>query len=253
MGHRTGQSPLELRLFRTVDHECGYFPDRIAQDLVIDPQDPWLSERFRHALGWGFRRSGNIVYRPDCATCHACRPVRIPVATFRPNRAQRRCLQRNASVDLRVCQAARTEEQFALYRKYLRARHVAGGMDGHNELDFDQFLIGEWTDTKFLEMRENGQLIGVAVTDRVEDALSAVYTFYDPDLDARSLGTYGILKQVELAVQEHLPYLYLGYWIENHPKMHYKRNFHGVETLFGRNWIPLADMGAEVIVRGDES
>lgn len=251
MGHRTGPSPLELRLFRTLDHECGYFPGRVAQDLVIDPNDPWLGERFRHALGWGFRRSGNLVYRPDCVACHACRPVRIPVEGFVPNRAQRRCLKRNAGVDIRICPAERTDEQFALYRRYLSTRHEAGGMDGHNELDFDQFLTSEWTDTKFLEMRENGRLIGVAVTDFVADALSAVYTFFDPEFSARSLGTYGILKQIEHARDHGLTHAYLGYWIENHPKMHYKRNFHGVETLFGRHWIPLAQAEAQQDVGGE--
>ena len=241
MGHRTGHSPLELRLFRTVDHECGYFDDRLSQDLVIDPNDPALAERFEHALGWGFRRSGNIVYRPDCATCQLCRPVRIPVDTFKPNRAQRRCLQRNANIDIRVCPAERTDEQFSLYRKYLASRHVDGGMDRHNETDFDQFLISDWTDTKFLEMRDNGKLIGVAVTDRVPDALSAVYTFFDPEYSKNSPGTFGILKQIELARDEGRPYLYLGYWIANHPKMDYKKNFTNVETLHGRHWVPLSD------------
>ena len=228
----------DLRVFHTGEHVCGYFPDRIARDLVLDPRDPRLPQHYPTALGWGFRRSGDLVYRPHCRGCRACLAVRIPVADFVPGRSQRRCLARNADVDARVVPARRDEEYLALYRRYLRSRHAGGGMDDHGALEFEQFLIGSWSDGRFLELREHGshRLLGVAVTDLVEGALSAVYTFYDPDQAGRGLGTLAILRQLEWAARDGRGHLYLGYWIAGHAKMDYKRRFHPLEGFDGRQW-----------------
>ena len=130
-----------LRLFHTGLHPCGYWPERTARDLVLDPGDPRLAGFYPQALSWGFRRSGDIVYRPHCQGCRACVTVRIPVQAFRPNRSQRRCLARNRDVQTRVLPAGRNEERLELYRRYLRARHPQGGMDGHGAAEFDQFLV----------------------------------------------------------------------------------------------------------------
>src|SRR5574339_612589 len=157
----------ELRVFHTGDHACGYWPTRIARDLVLDPRDPRMPNLYPMALGWGFRRSGDIVYRPHCQGCRACVAVRIPVERFTPNRSQRRCLARNADVEARIVPAERTDE--------------------HGGVEFDQFLIGSWSHGRFMELRERkdgkgpGRLLSVAITDVVENALSAVYTFFDPD------------------------------------------------------------------------
>ena len=228
----------QLRVFHTGDHVCGYFPERIARDLVIDPRDPRLPQAYPVALGWGFRRSGGIVYRPHCHGCHACTAVRIPVAGFRPDRSQRRCLARNADVVARVLPAERRDEHIALYQRYLRARHPGGGMDDHGAAEFDQFLVGSWSDGRFLELREaeSHRLLAVAVADLVPDALSAVYTFYDPDESARGLGTLAILKQLEWAARDARSHLYLGYWIAGHDKMDYKRRFAPLEGFDGRQW-----------------
>ena len=232
----------ELRLYQTGAHACGYWPDRLARDLVLDPYDPRLDSIYPQALAWGFRRSGDLVYRPHCEHCHACVPVRIPVTAFRPDRSQRRCLARNADLSYRIVAAERSEEQFALYRQYLHDRHPGGGMDDHGTREFDQFLIGSWSHGRFLEIREpapaggRGRLLAVAVTDITEQALSAVYTFYAPDMAARSLGTLAILQQIEWARREGRAYLYLGYWIRGHAKMDYKRRFHGLEAYDGRQW-----------------
>ena len=228
----------ELRVFHTGDHVCGYFPDRVARDLVIDPRDPRIAQHYPVALGWGFRRSGDIVYRPHCLGCRACTAVRIPVEHFAPDRSQRRCLSRNADVDVRVLPPERTAEQLALYRRYLGARHAGGGMDGHGAVEFDQFLVGGWSDGRFLEFREHAthRLLAVAVTDLVEGALSAVYTFYDPDERTRGLGTFAILQQLDWARREQRSHLYLGYWINGHAKMDYKRRFQPLEGFDGRQW-----------------
>lgn len=236
MGADSLQPVDELRLFHTGEHPCGYWPERVARDLVLDPRDPRLPMFYPNALSWGFRRSGDIVYRPHCAHCRACVPVRIPVNDFKPDRSQRRCAARNAEVDTRVVATLRTEEHLALYRRYLAARHPQGGMDDHGAIEFDQFLIGSWSQGRFLELREQGRLLAVAVTDLVPEAMSAVYTFYDPDMEDRSLGTLAILRQLEWAQRESRKYLYLGYWIEGHRKMDYKRRFQPLEEFDGRSW-----------------
>jgi arginine-tRNA-protein transferase len=241
MGTDPGQHADDFRLFQTTEHACGYWPERVARDLVFDPRDPRMQQWYPLALGWGFRRSGDIVYRPHCAQCRACVAVRIPVARFHPDRSQRRCLARNANVDMRVRPAERTDEQLALYRRYLTARHAGGGMDGHGALEFDQFLVGSWSEGRFIELREHadngqGQLLAVAVTDVVDSAISAVYTFYEPGLEHRSLGTLSILKQIEWARSTGRTHLYLGYWIHGHRKMDYKRRFRPIEGFDGREW-----------------
>ena len=230
-----------LRLFHTGTHACGYWPERAARDLVLDPRDPRLPGFYGRALQWGFRRSGDIVYRPHCAGCRACVPVRIPLERFVPDRSQRRCMARNADVDARVAPAARDAERLALYRRYLRARHPGGGMDEHGAAEFDQFLLGRWSESRFLELRAHGRLLAVAVTDLVDDALSAVYTFYDPDEAARGLGTLAILRQIEWGRREGRRHLYLGYWIDGHGKMDYKRRFRPLERFDGRGWRDISE------------
>lgn len=236
----------DLRLFHTGEHACGYWPGRVARDLVLDPRDPRLAQWYPLALGWGFRRSGDIVYRPHCAGCRACVAVRIPVERFTADRSQRRCLVRNARVQARVCPAQRRDEHLALYRRYLAARHLGGGMDGHGANEFDQFLVGSWSTGRFLELRDPGEhgpgpLLAVAVTDVTAAGMSAVYSFYDPDLADRGLGTLAILKQLEWARRERCPHLYLGYWIAGHAKMDYKRRFRPLEGFDGRGWCELGD------------
>jgi len=232
----------ELRLFQTGEHPCGYWPDRTARDLVLDPNDRRLGGLYPMALGWGFRRSGDLVYRPHCAQCHACVAVRIPVNRFAPDRSQRRCALRNADLEIRITAAAPREELFQLYHRYLAHRHANGGMDDHGPHEFEQFLIGSWSHTRFMEIRlpalkgGPGQLVGVAVTDVTDNGLSAVYTFFDPAHAERSLGTFAILQQIDWARREALAHVYLGYWIRDHRKMDYKRRFRPLEAYDGRRW-----------------
>lgn len=227
-----------IRVYQTVEHACGYWPDRNARDLVLDPLDPTLPSLYGSALAMGFRRSGNHVYRPHCAGCQACTPVRIPVDRFQPNRAQRRCLARNTDLRVHVAAAVRTGENFDLYQRYVSGRHAGGGMDDPSPADFDGFLSCEWSPTRFLEIRRDDDLVAVAVTDVLADSLSAVYTFFDPELATRSLGTFAILSQLAHARDLGLDYLYLGFWLRDHPKMDYKQRFRPIEFLSGREWLP---------------
>lgn len=230
-----------LRLFQSAPHPCGYWPDREARDLVLDPRDPRLPALYPMALQWGFRRSGDLVYRPACNGCRACVPVRVPVADFAPSRSQRRCLARNADLETHIVAPACTDEYLHLYQRYLAQRHPGGGMDDHGPREFEQFLIGTWNTSRFLELRERGthRLLAVAVTDLAADALSAVYTFHEPEAADRGLGTLGILRQIEWARRDGRAHLYLGYWIAGHPKMDYKRRFRPLEGYAGQVWVRL--------------
>lgn len=228
-----------IRLFQTLEHACGYWPERPSRDLIIDPADPQLPAVYAQAMAMGFRRSGGHVYRPHCPGCRACISVRVPAAAFRPNRSQRRCLARNHDLELRIVAPRRTQENFSLYRRYLDGRHRGGGMDDPTPENFDAFLACPWSPTQFMEFRLGGRLAALAVTDVVPDALSAVYTFYDPALADRSLGTYAILRQIQRCRDEGRGHLYLGFWLQGHPKMAYKRGFQPLEFLDGALWRPL--------------
>lgn len=225
-----------VRLFLTLPHPCGYFAERIAQNLVIDPGAPNLAESYELAVERGYRRAGGHVYLPQCKGCQACIPCRVPVDRFTPDRSQRRCLARNADLAIDIHRAALTEERFDLYRRYLSARHPDGGMDHATRDDFDRFLYTAWSPTFFIEFRTRGRLVAVATTDFCRSGLSAVYTFFDPDEHARGLGSFAILSQIRIARQLALPHVYLGFWIEGHPKMHYKARYRPLEILRDGRW-----------------
>ena len=225
-----------VRLFQTLPHGCGYFAERTAQNLVIDPSAPQLPQLYDMAVQRGFRRAGGHVYHPQCLTCRACIACRVPVADFRCDRTQRRCLARNGDLSLRIVPAGYTDEYFALYQCYLKSRHRNGGMDDARPEDFSRFLYTTWSPTRFLEFRCGERLVAVAVTDFCANGLSAVYTFFDPDETERSLGTFAILSQIAIARERGLPHVYLGFWIEGHPKMDYKKRYHPLEVLDGGAW-----------------
>ena len=225
-----------IRLFQTLPHACGYFAERTAQNLVIDPASPHLPQIYDVALSKGYRRAGGHVYRPHCHGCRACIAARIPVAAFTPDRSQRRCFARNADLEVRIEPAGYRADYFELYQRYLAARHAGGGMDDPEPEDFARFLYTGWSPTRFVEMRDAGRLLGVAVTDFSSNGLSAVYTFFDPQQRQRGLGTYAILRQIELARERGLGHVYLGFWIAGHPKMDYKARFRPLELLGAEGW-----------------
>lgn len=238
-----------IRLYRTAEHACGYFAGRRSQNLVLDPESPLLAQLYGRALAHGFRRAGNVVYRPDCPGCGACVPYRIPVSRFKPDRAQRRVMRQNQDLEVSWLPARAGAEHYQLYRRYLRGRHADGGMDDATQEDQSRFLLSQWANTHNLELRCAGELIAVAVTDVVADAISAVYTYYAPELSSRSLGTQAILQQIAYCRQQGLAHVYLGFWIEGHPKMDYKRRFGPAEVRVGDRWEPM-DPPARAAPRG---
>lgn len=223
-------------LFLSLPHPCSYLPEKMATSLFLDPRQKLGTEAYAGFMRLGFRRSGDFIYRPHCGACQACVPVRIPVVHFKPSRSQRRIWRRNRDLEVRAHPAVFSSEHFSLYARYQASRHPGGGMDDPNPEKFLNFLVASQIDTVFHEFRLAGRLLAVAVVDFLSDSLSAVYTFYDPEERARGLGVHAVLWQVEEARRRQLPYVYLGYWIRESPKMAYKANYAPLEAYRDNRW-----------------
>jgi arginine-tRNA-protein transferase len=226
----------QLMLYQSPPHPCSYLDGRSASSVFIDPEAQLGPDSYGMLLNLGFRRSGTHVYRPQCPDCQACMSARIPVADFQPRRSQRRTLQANADLQLHITQPRFDPEHYALYQAYTGQRHDDGEMARASTDEYRDFLIADWCQTEFMEFRLAGRLVALAVTDRVPDGLSAVYTFFDPGLAARSLGVFAVLSQIRRASELGLPYLYLGYWIGNCRKMRYKADYRPLQLLLDGRW-----------------
>jgi arginine-tRNA-protein transferase len=227
---------LRLSFFSTPAHDCSYLEGRQAITLFADPHAELDNHIYSTLSQYGFRRSGKHIYRPSCPTCSACIPVRVPVNEFAPKRAQQRVWKANQDIEVDMLWAEYREEQHALYNKYIQARHPDGGMNDPDPEKYMEFLTSEWSITRFMEFRLNKQLVAVAVLDQLEDGFSAVYTFFDPDLPKRSLGTLGILWSIEFTRKLDLQWLYLGYLIEECRKMRYKSQFQPLQGFIQGHW-----------------
>lgn len=226
-----------LQFYLTSPYPCSYLAGQTARSQVVTPAHLVDGMAYSQLIQAGFRRSGLFTYRPQCAQCQACIPVRVVVKEFIPSRTQRRTGKRNAG--LLVAEPRRPyfdPAHFELYQRYQASRHAGGGMDHDDSEQYAHFLLQSNVDTYLVEFREAGELRMVSVIDRVEDGLSAVYTFFDPDLAQRSFGVYSVLWQIELARSLDLPYVYLGYWIENSRKMAYKSQYQPLQGLIDADW-----------------
>ena len=229
-------SSQSIQLYVTKSHDCGYMDDKQATNLVPDPNMPMTMAIYSQLIQLGYRRSGDHTYRPHCENCSECVPCRVPVNRFIARKTQQRCLKRNQDLSISIVPAHYSDEHFALYSKYLFARHPDGGMANPEPDDFKNFLYCDWSDTQFIEIRHNQQLKAVAVTDKVNNGLSAVYSYFDPSEKQRGLGSFCVLQQIQLVASLGLDYLYLGYWINQNKKMHYKANFKPLETFTNNFW-----------------
>ncbi len=225
-----------LQFYLTAAYPCGYLPNRFARSQVVTPSHLVDSTVYSELVRQGFRRSGLNVYRPRCDNCHACVPVRLPVADFTPNRSQRRCRTRNHDVGYILKPLVFDETHYRLYRRYQRARHAGGGMDQDDREQYRNFLLMSRVDSALVEYTLDGRVVMVSLVDRLLDGLSAVYAFYAPELGRRGLGVYNVLTLVELARRMGLSFVYLGYWIGNSPKMAYKRQYRPIEGLIDGRW-----------------
>ena len=225
-----------LAFYATPEHECSYLTSRQATTLFADPRFPKDIQVYTMLSRNGFRRSGEHIYRPHCANCKACIPVRVPVALFRAKRSQRRAWEKNRDIYVNACEPRIRDEHFTLYHRYIHSRHRGGGMDNPTREQYSQFLSSPWADTIFYEFRRQGRLMGVAVTDTLVDGLSAVYTYFDPDFPERSLGVFTVLWQLEEAKRRGKEWLYLGYLIHDSPKMAYKSQYRPQQHFIDNHW-----------------
>jgi arginine-tRNA-protein transferase len=230
-----------IKLYLTVPEPCPYLDDKLSSSVVVDPDYEISNQKMGQLTRIGFRRSGNIIYRPHCKQCKACVSVRIPVQKFRPSRSQRRNIVLNHDLYLSREASIYREEQFQLYLKYQRARHPDSSMCNDDPAKYRDFLISNFDNSAFYCLYHQDKLVSVAIVDHLDDGLSGVYTFFDPDYDQRGLGNHSILRMVEETRTLGLDYLYLGYWIENSCKMSYKTNFHPLEGYIGSNWVKIRD------------
>lgn len=225
-----------LKFFATQPHPCSYLEGREATTLFLDPQQPYDAPLYATLSDMGFRRSGDHLYRPHCASCQDCIPARIPVDTFNSNRQQRRIFKRNTDLTVTAARPALTDEYYELYSRYINTRHINGDMYPPDRNQFAGFLARDQHFCTFFEFRLDGRLMAVAVTDILPNGLSAIYTFFDPDEEWRSLGRYCILWQIEETRRRGLFGLYLGYWIRDCRKMRYKTEYRPLELLIQRHW-----------------
>lgn len=237
-------APLRFpRFFVTSPAPCPYLPGRTERKVFTELKGPH-ADQLNEALGRiGFRRSQTVAYRPSCLDCQACISVRVAASEFEPSSTQRRNLRRNGNLIATECRPWATEEQFALLVKYLGVRHPDGGMAAMDEMDYADMVEHTPVTSMLIEYREPdangmpGRLVGACLTDRQDDGLSMIYSFYDPEHSSHSgLGNYIILDHIRRANAEGLPFVYLGYWVEGSPRMQYKVRYRPLERLTREGW-----------------
>jgi arginine-tRNA-protein transferase len=231
---------MDMKFGITAPFTCSYLPNQDERLLVfVSDTQPTIVE-YDFLIAAGFRRSGTQVYRPHCASCNACESIRLPVNLFQASKSQKRIMKRNQDLTIRISHSDKIE-YYPLYESYINQRHDDGSMYPATPEQYQGFILSPWNNALFIEFyatdeQANEELIGVAVTDNLASSLSALYTFFKPEERQRSLGTYAILQQIELAKSLNKPFLYLGYQIDTCQKMSYKQNFLPHERFFSDKW-----------------
>lgn len=225
-----------IPLLATRPHSCSYLATEIAQTAFVHPSFPLTSETYAQLITQGFRRCGDDVYQNICPQCSACIPARVNVAAFKANRHQQRCLKKNVTTYANVLAPIFVSEHYELYIRYQRYKHADSSMQHSSPDDYIKFLSSTWCNTRFVEFFSDEHLIAVAVVDLFSNALSAVYTFFNPDFEHLSPGKFVVLWQIQQAQALGLEWLYLGYWIANCRKMSYKNQYQPLQLLVDGVW-----------------
>ncbi len=222
------RNTLPLSLFLSEPHVCPYLPDRQATDVFSNVQD-LSAEDYELLMNNGFRRSGRLVYRPVCADCRECVPLRVPTASFVPSRSQQRAVKRNGDVTMSIGEPTRSDEKWAMYVAYLKFQH--DGKMGERREDFERFLYESPTRTIELELRIAGRLVGVSIVDECPNCWSSVYFYFDPAESRRSLGVFSAILEIEACRDRNVPYWYAGFYIRDCKRMNYKAAYRPYELL----------------------
>ena len=230
---------LPARVGLTQEFDCSYLPNRQEQLLVILDPSCYSTDKFESLLGLGFRRSGNQIYRPHCPICSACNSVRVLAQDFIPSKSQKRKLNKAKNQFEVKYSTQERPEYYPLYSKYITMRHQDGSMYPPEKEQFQSFLLCSWLKITFIELWHQDTLVAVAVTDCMNSAISAIYTFFDPDFEHYSLGSVMILEQLKFAKEQNKQYVYLGYQIDECDKMKYKTQFLPAQKQLNDEWVAI--------------
>jgi len=227
---------ISIPLFLTEQNPCSYLDKTNSQSAFVHPSFSLNTTLYSQLIEQGFRRSGNEVYKPHCPSCSECIPTRVNVEQFMCTRNQRRCLKKNQKTTVIVKPAQFEQSHYDLYLRYQKHKHTGGSMVDSSKSDYTNFLTSSWCNTLFVEFLINDELAAVATVDLLDNALSAVYTIFEPKFNQYSLGNYAVLWQIQHAKELGLEFVYLGFWIKDCRKMSYKTQYQPIQGFINNEW-----------------